>query len=138
MTGAVHSSVMVTGEAPVRASAQALYATHCAQCHGLGGTGEYVAGAVSAPFLAGVDQAKVVRQVRQGSDHMPPLPSAVLSDAALADLARYAHEALAHPSDQPGRAGPHALDPFAIGAVVWAGVAGLAWLLALLFAEERN
>lgn len=128
----------MTDEAPLRESARALYATRCAQCHGVTGEGAYVAAAVSAPALAGADEAKVIRQVRQGSDHMPPFSSAVVSDAALGELARYAHEALARPLEQPGRAGPPVLDPIAIGAVAWAGLAGLGWLLALLFGEGRN
>ncbi len=117
---------------------RALFHTHCAQCHGVAGRGEYVGGSVTAPPIAGADAAKIVRQVRTGSDRMPAFSAATISDGAVGEIAEYVQGGLARSAEEAGRFGPRALDPFVVGMIVWGALAMFVCLLALLFAEGRN
>lgn len=80
------------------------FEVHCAQCHGVSGQGGYLGPAARAPAIAGTAVATTTRSVREGSAEMPPLSAAVLPDAALGDLGIYVHEALLHPTGEPGHA----------------------------------
>jgi mono/diheme cytochrome c family protein len=115
-----------------------LFETRCAQCHGVLGEGGYLGAGLRVPAIAGAKVATIARQVRGGGEHMPAFSAAVLPDSALAELGTYVHEALSRPPEPPGRIGPRALDPLALGVIVAGALALFAVALALLFAEGKN
>jgi mono/diheme cytochrome c family protein len=116
----------------------ALYEQACAQCHGVSGQGGYYAPHFRPPPIAGAAAADVVRVMRQPGAHDPAFSTAAFSDAELARLGDYVHGALARPQEPSGRLGPRALDPFAVGVLVWGALALFLCALSWLFAEGRN
>ncbi len=74
---------VTTGDAVTRGAS--LYITEgCVSCHALGAQG----GAVGKP-VAGVDEALLTKQVRQGGIGMPPFSTTGLTDEQLAAIAAY-------------------------------------------------
>jgi mono/diheme cytochrome c family protein len=115
-----------------------IFEVHCAPCHGPSGDGGYLGRSLRAPPIAGAKLADVVQQVRQGPGGTPVFSAAVISDAALPDLALHVHETLSRPPDTPATLGPRALDPFLVGIIAWFALAVLVAGLAALFAEART
>lgn len=114
-----------------------VFEVHCAPCHGPSGEGGYFGRSLRMPPIAGAQVADVVQQVRQAPGGAPVFSAAVISDAALPDLALYVHETLSRPPDTPSTIGPRALDPFLVGIIAWFVLAVLVAGLAALFAEAR-
>ena len=117
---------------------RALYEQACAQCHGVSGQGAYYAPDFEAPPIAGTAATKVVHVLRQAGAHVPAFSAVALPDASPARLGDYVQGTLARPAEPPGRLGPLALDPFAVGVLVWGALALLLCALSWLFAEGRN
>lgn len=117
---------------------RALYDRACAHCHGVSGQGDYYAPDFHPPAIAGEQAAMVALVLRQPGAHDPVFPVASLPDTALAQLGAYVQGSLAHPPEPPGRIGPRALDPFALGVLVWGALALLVRAMSWLFAEGRS
>lgn len=117
---------------------RALYERACAQCHGVSGQGDYYAPHFRPPPIAGADTSKVVHVLREAGAHDPAFAAAALPDAQLAALGDYVQGTLVRPPEPPGRIGPRALDPFALGVLVWGAIALFVCALSWLFAEGRN
>lgn len=117
---------------------RALYEQACAQCHGVSGQGDYYAPDFHPPPIAGAAATEVVSVLRQAGAHDPAFSSAALPDAELSRLGDYVQGTLARPAEPPGRLGPRALDPFAVGVLVWGALALFLCALSWLFAEGRN
>jgi mono/diheme cytochrome c family protein len=117
---------------------RALYEQACAQCHGVSGQGDYYAPDFQMPAIAGAPARKVVHVLRRAGAHAPAFSAAVLRDASLPRLGDYVERTLAHPAEPAGRLGPRALDPFAVGVLVWGALALFLCALSWLFAEGRN
>ena len=108
-----------------------LFRANCAPCHSATGAGAALSYGRAAPPLDESTALQVGAAVRAGPGQMPVFGPGVLSDGAIAGIARYV-EYLRHPSDEGGlpigRTGP-----VPEGAVAWffgigAFLAAVAWI----------
>lgn len=78
--GSTNSAATAALPAGVASTGQALYATHCASCHGASAAGG------AGPDIRNESSASVQSAVRNGKGSMPAFSTSTLSDQSLADV----------------------------------------------------
>ena len=109
-----------------------VFALNCAGCHTITGMGDAISDGQFAPTLHDVTSTQTAIAVRTGPGNMPTFGPKVISDAQLADVARYIQSAIRHP-DNAGGLGLGGIGPVAEGFValfigVGACVVGALWI----------
>jgi len=104
-----------------------LFASNCAGCHQIGGTGGVVPGA-SVPALDTATPTQIAEAVRIGPFVMPRFTSAALDQHDIDSITRYVLALRSHPDDRGGWSLGH-LGPIPEGMVAW--LIGIAALLAV-------
>jgi ubiquinol-cytochrome c reductase cytochrome c subunit len=104
-----------------------LFASNCAGCHQIGGTGGVVPGA-SVPSLDTATPTQIAEAVRIGPFVMPRFTSAALDQHDIDSITRYVLALRSHPDDRGGWSLGH-LGPIPEGMVAW--LIGIAALLAV-------
>lgn len=110
------------GEVP---SGRQLYAVHCAQCHGAGGSGGIAGGGVVIPPVLGLDAFTIAAATRVGPFQMPAFGEDVVTDAELGDMIAFIDHETEAPTTPIGLAEVDMIQAAGLSAVLVAGLLGV-------------
>lgn len=86
------------------ARGRAVYAIHCAQCHGASGRGGVAGDGIKIPELVGLDPVTIAAATREGPFQMPRFGPRVVSDQQVGDIAAFLDEDIHQPTSPLGLA----------------------------------